>query len=98
MVELLPAVITGVGIYVLGQIIVRFILEPIQEQHKIVGEIAHALVFSGNVGGDFSSQDEKRNTQNELRLSAARLRASMFMIPFYGIFSLIGLVKPKNDI
>jgi len=43
------AVGVGVAIFVLGQVLLRFFLEPIQEQRRIIGEIASALVYLANI-------------------------------------------------
>jgi len=43
------AVGIGVAIFVLGQVLLRFLVEPIQEQRRIIGEIASALVYLANI-------------------------------------------------
>jgi len=45
-------ILGGVVVFVIGQIIVKFIIEPLQEQLKLLGEIANSLVFFANVGGN----------------------------------------------
>ena len=39
----------GVLIFVLGQMILKFVIEPIHEFNKLKGEIAYSLVFYANV-------------------------------------------------
>jgi hypothetical protein len=39
----------GVIVYAGGQAAQRFVLEPVQEQRKVIGEIAFALLMHGNV-------------------------------------------------
>lgn len=41
--------VSGVVIFVIGQIIQKWFIEPIQEQRKIVGEIVYALAFYANL-------------------------------------------------
>lgn len=41
-------VLGGVVVYVIGQIITKFYIEPIHEQRKVVGEISDKLMFYGN--------------------------------------------------
>ncbi len=43
-------IIGGVVVLVLGQLISKFLIEPMQEQSKLIGEIANSVVFYGNVG------------------------------------------------
>jgi hypothetical protein len=40
----------GIVILVFGQIIVKFLIEPLHEQAKLIGEIANSLIFYANVG------------------------------------------------
>ena len=41
--------VSGVGIFVIGQIIQKWFIEPIQEQRKLVGEIVYSLAFHANL-------------------------------------------------
>lgn len=45
-------VISGVSIFILGQIIIRFILDPLMEFRRVQGEIASSLTFYAAVGGE----------------------------------------------
>jgi len=42
--------LVGVVVFVIGQVVVKFLIEPLQEQKKLLGEIAGSLVFYSNVG------------------------------------------------
>ncbi|SRR6266481_2321759 len=93
----------AVLVFVVGQFIQRFFLEPIQDQRKIIGEIAFALVFYENI----MDVSERRKSSiplleledpivvaKNIRRLASQLRATLYTIPFYGLFSLLRLV-PK---
>lgn len=59
--ELLTAALTalfGVLVFVLGQAAQRFVVEPIQDQRKVIGEVAFALLMFANVAevAQFRSQ------------------------------------------
>jgi hypothetical protein len=41
----LATALIAVVVFVAGQILQRFVLEPIQEQRRLMGKIAHALLF-----------------------------------------------------
>jgi len=73
----------GVVVFVTGQIILKFFVEPIQEQAKIKGEVSNALVFYANVEGGIIKPELREEAQTELRELAARLRASVSQIPYY---------------
>ena len=40
----------GVTVFVLGQVLVKFLIDPIHEQKKLIGEIAATIIFYSNVG------------------------------------------------
>jgi hypothetical protein len=40
----------GVTVFVIGQMAVKFLIEPIYEQKKLIGEIAATIIFYSNVG------------------------------------------------
>ena len=51
--EWLTVALTILGevvVFVGGQIAQRFFLEPIQDQRKVIGEIAYVLLYHDNVG------------------------------------------------
>jgi hypothetical protein len=41
--------VTGITVFVLGQIIQKWFIEPIQEQRKLVGDIVYSIVFYSNL-------------------------------------------------
>ncbi|HRF50417.1 MAG TPA: hypothetical protein PLC98_22515 [Anaerolineales bacterium] len=45
-------VLAGILVLVVGQIVERFVLAPLLEQHKVIGEIATALILYDNAGTD----------------------------------------------
>jgi len=44
-------IISGVVIFLMGQIISRFIIEPLSEQAKLIGEIGASLIYYKNASG-----------------------------------------------
>lgn len=43
-------VLSGIIVFVIGQIVVKFVIEPIHEQKKLIGEITGSILFYYNVG------------------------------------------------
>jgi hypothetical protein len=101
-------VFAGFVVFVAGQIVQRFVLEPVQEQRKVIGEIAHALLYYGNVylveeAEKLEELKERRISQLEeaqtaLRGLASRLRESLWAVPAYETLARIGWVRKKADI
>jgi hypothetical protein len=93
-------------LFVITQSILRFIIEPIQEQRKLIGDVAHALLFYANVYhhlGAFGPPDEARREELDearkaLRGLAGRLRASLWTVPFYNTLAWLGRVPKREDV
>ena len=85
-------VISGVIVFVLGQIILHMFIEPIQEQRKIVGEIANVTFYWANawrrtdLTGEALTEHIKflEDASDSVRKIASRLQASTSIIPMYG--------------
>src|SRR5215218_9681837 len=96
--------------FVITQSVLRFVIEPIQEQRKLIGEVAHALVLYGNAYIDTGMEeypgkkgpDEHREyvleAKKALRVLAGRLRSSLWSIPFYRGFAWLRLVPRGSDV
>ena len=104
---LFSTIVAGAAVFVVGQIIQRFVLEPIQEQRRVIAEIAVAHVFLANVGPVTSpvpagyllvGGDEPIPAARLLRSLAARLRASLWTIPFYGLLTTLRVVHSRTTI
>lgn len=50
------AIVASIFIFVRGQIIVKFIIEPIHNYRKIVGRITNSLIYFSNVGPSMEYQ------------------------------------------
>lgn len=95
----------AIVVFVVTQSFLKFVLEPVQEQKKLIGEVAHALLFCANVSymGTPWDLDEKTREQlntdiQTLRNLAMRLRASLWTVPFYGTLAVLRGVPKKDSI
>ncbi len=104
-------VIGGTTVYVSGQIIIKFVIEPIHEQKRTVGEIIDALDYYENVyscrSGLFevwtlreqqSKEEKAEEASKRFRQLATVLKAKTHLIPRYAILSRIGFVHRHKDI
>ncbi|MDC8450810.1 MAG: hypothetical protein LV473_20995 [Nitrospira sp.] len=84
-------VISGVLVYVLGQLIVKFVIEPVQETKKLIGYIAHSLIEHANVisNPDVTSKEDKIATSQAIRKLSAELRAQLYLVPKYHVTAFI---------
>ena len=82
----LPLTIFGsIVVLTLGELIIKLVIAPIQEQRKAIGAIASSLMFYADVyihpagvRGDILSE-----TSTTLRKHASELTSTTLMIPFY---------------
>jgi hypothetical protein len=56
-------IVGGVIVLVAGQILGKFFLEPIQEQARLIGEIANTLILYGNTGSGIERTYSERLNQ-----------------------------------
>ena len=98
--EVLTAAITvvlGLVVLVLGQIAQRFFIEPIQEQKRVIGEIAYAVFYYANVGS-MSPPDVREEAQRTLRKLSGQLQATLWAVPYYGLFESRGWVEKRENV
>jgi hypothetical protein len=101
----LVTALLAVVAFLAGQAVLRFVVEPIQEQRRLIGDVAHAVLFYANVYHleMFEHPNEQRRAELDearttLRGLAGRLQASLWTIPAYDTLTRIGWVRKKEDI
>ena len=90
-------VLLGLVVLGLGQIAQKFFIEPIQEQKRVIGEIAYAVIYYGNVG-DMSPPEIRVEAQQKLRDLSARLNATLWAVPRYRFFESRGWVEKRENV
>src|SRR5215208_4509917 len=90
-------VLAGFAVFVGGQIVQRFFLEPIQEQRKVIGEIAYVLLYHDNVGR-FMSGEAREEVAATLRRLGGELRATRRTIPAYRQLASMGWVLKTDNL
>ena len=83
-------VIGGVLIYTLGQIFLKFFIEPVHELLKVIGNIGDTLVFYAQIYGNSGLDDERyREAKKELRRDASLLKSRAQVVKWYRLFSIL---------
>ena len=98
--ELLTAGFTvalGFIVFVLGQFIQRLCIEPIQEQKRVIGEIAYLLDYYGNVAS-VAKAGLTQEASRELRRLAGELRATLRTVLWYRLFEIPGVVEERDKV
>lgn len=95
-------ILGGVAVLVFGEIAVKFFIEPLHKYEKLLGEIAHSLVFYANIYSNTAAfpHDDERLTEakRKLRQHASDLRASAWTLRGYPLWRILGFVPAKQNI
>jgi hypothetical protein len=94
-------VISGTLVFVLGQILQRFLLEPIKEYKKTVGKIDNKLKFYSNVlTNPIFSKDRKMIVEitDIMRTLSCEIESAYKQIPLTSWLSKLKIVERKKDI
>jgi len=93
------AVVGGIIVLVIGQLIERYIIEPIHEQSRHIGEISFALYYHGD---KYIHPDPQRpdsyEVGNHLRGAATRLLCATNTIRGYTVLSLFRVIPSIKHI
>jgi hypothetical protein len=112
--EVWTAIITAllaVLVFVVTQGILKLVLEPLQEQRRLVGEVAAALTvyeraftlrvepISGTEPVPLgASREEAAEAAKALRELGGSLQAGLWAVPFYDLFALFGIVPTARAV
>lgn len=95
----LVTVISGVLTYVFGQLVVKLVIEPVQDLKRTIGQIAYALIEDravianpGFVNGELLGTVSRR-----LRQLASQLQSHIYLVPRYNVTATVfGLPRPAS--
>jgi hypothetical protein len=78
-------VLAGVLTYVLGQITVKLLIEPVQELRKSIGKVAHGMVMHASMISNpgVAPADLMHETSKELRMLSSDLHTHLRLVPWY---------------
>jgi len=87
--------------FVLGQLALKLVVEPMQEQWRAVGNVAHALIYYRNVGPDKPTGPDAERAAEARRVYrdlAAEFRRNLRVVPCYEVFARLGFVLPRGQV
>lgn len=93
-------IIIGVLTLVFGQIVIKFVIEPIQRQQELIGKIAHNLIYYADIWSNpgFASKENHEEPSKIFRQQSSELRALTNLIKGYHYFSGLGLVPSFENV
>ena len=94
-------IISGVLIFIIGQVLLKLIIEPIHELNQVRGDIADSLIYYANIYmnlplafTDLSEAKKRDEAQKTFREESSRLCSKAHFISKFKIWELLGIV-PK---
>lgn len=93
-------IIGGVVVYTLSQIMSKFLIDPIHEQKRVIGEIADALIYYANIYANpgIGPREELDKASDKLRQLSTLLQSKTHMITWYRLFQKIKVVHKSSSI
>ncbi|BCV64337.1 hypothetical protein [Shewanella algae] len=91
-------VFAGALTFVVGQLVLKLIIEPVQELNKTISKIAYDLIKLANVFANPTSitDDKMASACQIMREHSSSLHASLYLVPKYRLmYKLFGL--PPED-
>jgi hypothetical protein len=93
-------VISGVITYVLGQLLVKVVIDPAQEMKKTIGQIALSLIERANVVANPGVPEREviDDTSKHLRQLSSQLQSHLYLVPCYSVTARFFRLPPKENI
>ena len=78
-------ILAGVTTFVLGQMVLMLIIDPVHEFRRVVADISHALIQDAQViwNPGLIGREMENAVSDRLGLLSSRLNAQMYLIPRY---------------
>lgn len=98
--ETFMTIISGVIVFILGQLALKLIIDPIQEFRKILADIAFALIEYANIYSNpgYAGNELEKKASEEFRKLSSRLNAQMYLILCYGCTSKLFRLPSKDKL
>jgi hypothetical protein len=92
-------VFSGVAVYVLGQLAVKLIIEPVNDTKKTIATISHALINFAKVihNPGVPLRDKIDEASGTLRNLSAQLHSHLFLVPRYQIVARVFGLPSRNN-
>jgi len=91
-------VLSGVLTYVFGQLLVKIVIEPVQEARRTIGQISHSLIEHAHVISNpgVPSEEVMRETAQHLRKLSSQLQSHLYLVPRYAVTARM-FALPSRD-
>ena len=93
-------VFSGVLVFALGQVFVKFVIDPIQALYKVIGEVGHALIYYANrySNTQVCLKSEMMEAHEAFRRLSGQLFLHAHVVPWYGVWATLRFLPPHGDV
>ena len=99
--QIFLTILAGAGTFVLGQIIIKLVIDPVQSFKSTIADISNILILYANVYANpkpIGDETQSKMSQ-EMRILSSNLQSNMHLIPGYKVLAcLFGLPSIENVI
>ena len=98
--DMFYTVISGVLIFVIGQVLLKIFIEPVQELLRALGQVKYCMIFYANIfcNPGVAEPAKMNQTVDELRLSASKLQGAIHIVRFYRLWALLKIIPSKKNL
>ncbi|HEX9875848.1 MAG TPA: hypothetical protein VGC50_04270 [Gammaproteobacteria bacterium] len=93
-------ILAGVSTFILGQIVLKLIIDPVQEFKRTVADISHALIEHAQMfyNPAVVPDEDAHRVSDVFRVLSSRLNAQMYLIPKYDWTALVFGLPNRKDV
>lgn len=93
-------IMSGVVTYVFGQLVVKLLVEPVQDLRRTIGLISHATIEHAGVFGNpgVSKVEVAQAASTELRRLSSQLQSHLYLVPAYDITARVFRLPPRENL
>lgn len=93
-------VFSGVVTFVVGQVLLKMVLDPVHEMKKTIGQISHSLVEYANVIANpgVPTEDAMREASKQLRKLSSQLHGHLYLVPVYPATARVFQLPNRNAV
>lgn len=93
-------VLSGVITFVIGQLVLKLVIDPVQELKKTIAQISHSMIDHANVIANpgVPSDDVMKETSKHLRQLSSQLHAHLYLVPLYNVTAKIFRLPTKEQL
>lgn len=93
-------IFSGVLTYVLGQLVLKLVIEPVQDMKRTIGDISHSLIEHANVISNpgVPKEEVMAQTSQHLRKLSSKIQSHLYLVPIYPVTAAIFRLPKKERV